>query len=234
MAAIGSLSSLNAKITPTPSPPSGSAGSSTAFPTPATPALREGLGGCFTYGTLGEPMEMEGMLTGKSPCRLTNPSLPIYCIPPLEFLSLANALEPGKTVMVSFTAVVGIDYYLLYNPDLEYLQSNEVILNLERAERIREASCQNGVKAIVYAPGKYMGQREPHRDGHYILPTPPRPARKIKLLAHVKKSYNSISAASQSIGQKMSLLSPPLAGARKTVMAINEPSEFSRSPLRGA
>ena len=34
------------------------------------------------------------------------------------------------------------------------------MLNLERAERIRDANHQNGSKAIVYAPGKYIGQRE--------------------------------------------------------------------------
>lgn len=35
------------------------------------------------------------------------------------------------------------DYYLIYKPDLEYLRSNAAILNLERAERIRDASNQN-------------------------------------------------------------------------------------------
>ena len=54
----------------------------------------------------------------------------------------------------------GIDYYLLYKPDLEYLRNNEALLNLERAERIRDANHQHGARAIVYAPGKYIGQRE--------------------------------------------------------------------------
>ena len=34
------------------------------------------------------------------------------------------------------------------------------MLNLDRAERIRDASCQNGKKAIVYAAGKYISQRD--------------------------------------------------------------------------
>ena len=34
------------------------------------------------------------------------------------------------------------------------------MLNLERAKRIHNANRQNGGKAIVYAPGKYIGQRE--------------------------------------------------------------------------
>ena len=52
------------------------------------------------------------------------------------------------------------DYYLLYKADREYLRSNAAILNLERAERICDASRENGRKAIVYAAGNYIGQRE--------------------------------------------------------------------------
>ena len=42
----------------------------------------------------------------------------------------------------------------------EYLRSDTAILNLERAERIRDASLANSRKAIVYAAGNYIGQRE--------------------------------------------------------------------------
>ena len=49
---------------------------------------------------------------------------------------------------------------MLYKPDLEYVLSNEAILNLQRAERIRDASRGNGKKAIVYAAGQYVSQRE--------------------------------------------------------------------------
>ena len=52
------------------------------------------------------------------------------------------------------------NYYLLYKPNLDYLRSDDAIFNLERAERIRDACNENGRKAIVYAAGKYIGQRE--------------------------------------------------------------------------
>ena len=52
------------------------------------------------------------------------------------------------------------DYYLLYKPYLEYLRSDDAILKQEHAERIRDTSSKNGKKAIVYAPGNYIGQRE--------------------------------------------------------------------------
>ena len=47
------------------------------------------------------------------------------------------------------------DYYLLYRPDIEWLRSNEAILNEQQAKRIHGL----GRKAVVYAADKYMGQR---------------------------------------------------------------------------
>ena len=119
-------------------------------------SLREGLGGSFTYCTLGKPIEIEGMLTGEA-------------LPPYESLAAhllytttgvsvgASELEPTDDGL--FHGDDKQDYYMLYKPDLEYLLSNESMLNLERAERIYSASCQNGKRAIVYGPGKYMPQK---------------------------------------------------------------------------
>ena len=121
-------------------------------------SLREGLGGSFTYGTLGEPMEIEGMLTGAA--------LPSYESLAAYLLYTSAGVSVGADALAQkngdglFHSDNGIDYYLLYKPDLEYLRNNEALLNLERAERIRDANRQHGVRAIVYAPGKYIGQRE--------------------------------------------------------------------------
>ena len=127
-------------------------------PNASDESLREGLGGSFTYARLGKPIEMEGMLTGEG--------LPSYETLAAHLLYTSSGVSVGGEVLVAknedglFHSSDGIDYYLLYKPDLEYLRSDEAILNLERAERIHSASCQNGGKAIVYAPGKYIGQRE--------------------------------------------------------------------------
>ena len=121
-------------------------------------SLREGLDGSFTYGTLGEPMEIEEMLTGNA--------LPAYESLAAYLLYTTSGVSVGVNALGQkndeglFHGTDKIDYYLLYKPDLEYLQSNEAMLNLDRAERIHNTSCQNGGKAIVYAPGKYIGQRE--------------------------------------------------------------------------
>ena len=121
-------------------------------------SLREGLGGSFTYGTLGEPMEIEGMLTGAA--LPSYESLAAYLLYTSAGVSGGAGALGSKNGQGLFHSENGIDYYLLYKPDLEYLQSDEAMLNLERARGIHKASCQNGGKAIVYAPGKYIGQRE--------------------------------------------------------------------------
>ena len=126
-------------------------------------ALREGLGGSFTYCTLGKPIEAETMLTGEA--------LPSYAALAANLLYTTAGVSVGSDTLESknddglFYNNDKNDYYLIYKPDLEYLRSNAAILNLERAERIRDASNQNGRKAIVYAAGNYIGQRELTRMG---------------------------------------------------------------------
>ena len=43
------------------------------------------------------------------------------------------------------------NYHLFYEPDLDYLRSNEAILNEERAFRISAAARAEGKRAIVFA-----------------------------------------------------------------------------------
>ena len=54
----------------------------------------------------------------------------------------------------------GTNYYLIYEPDLDYLCSNKAMLNAERAARISEASRAEGKKAIVFGAGKHITQRD--------------------------------------------------------------------------
>ena len=121
-------------------------------------SLREGLGGSFTYCTLGKPLEIEGMLTGEA--LPTFESLAGY----LLYTTSGATHDAGELGQKNgdglFHSGDEADYYLLYEPNLEYLRSKEAMLNLDQAERIRDASCQNGKKAIVYAAGKYISQRD--------------------------------------------------------------------------
>ena len=126
-------------------------------------ALRAGLGGSFTYCTLGDPIEIEAMLTGEA--------LPPYSALAANLLYTTSGVSIGTDTLEAqsdnglFHSDAKNDYYLIYKPNLEYLRSNAAILNLERAERICNASRENGRKAIVYAAGNYIGQRELTRMG---------------------------------------------------------------------
>ncbi len=121
-------------------------------------SLQEGLGGSFTYCTLGEPIEVEAMLTGKN--------LPTYTALATNLLFTAAGISIEDDTLDQknddglFYSDDKNDYYLIYKQDFEYLRSNEAILNLEHAKRIQDSSNENGKKAIVYAAGNYIGQRE--------------------------------------------------------------------------
>ena len=120
--------------------------------------LQEGLDGSFTYCTLGEPLDIEAMLTGKK--------LPTYTALATNLLFTAAGISIEDDTLDQknddglFYSNNKNDYYLIYQPDLAYLRSNEAILNLEQAKRIRDSSQDNSKKAIVYAAGNYIGQRE--------------------------------------------------------------------------
>ena len=120
--------------------------------------LQEGLGGSFTYCTLGKPIEVETMLTGES--------LPEFSVLAANLLLTKSGTDIGSDTLEAqnsdglFYSDDTNDYYLLYKPELDYLRSDDAVFNLERAERIRYVCNENGRKAIVYAAGKYIGQRE--------------------------------------------------------------------------
>ncbi len=121
-------------------------------------ALREGLGGSFTYCTLGKPIEIEGMLTGAALPPF--PALAAYLLHTAAGISAGEYdLWPQDQDGLFYTSDTH-DYYLLYKDDEAYLRSDAAILNDVRGKRIREASRARGRKAIVFGAGKYLGQRE--------------------------------------------------------------------------
>ncbi len=121
-------------------------------------ALREGTGGSFTYCTLGDPVELEAMLTGEA--------LPSYSALAAYLLHTASGISAGSASLEPqnddglFYTNGGTDYYLLYEPDVDWLSDNKGMLNETRAKSISAASRGKDRKAIVFGPGKYMGQRD--------------------------------------------------------------------------
>ncbi len=121
--------------------------------------LRNGLGGSFTYCTLGKPITPEGLLTGEA--------LPTYSALAAYLLHTATGISTGPDALAPmnndglFHEDDEADYYLLYKDDLEWLRSHDAVLNDQHALRIRARTRKKShKKAIVFAAGKYLGQRE--------------------------------------------------------------------------
>ena len=121
-------------------------------------SLRDGLGGSFTYCTLGQPIELEAMLSGSA--------LPSYSVLAAYLLHASSGISAGddelqpRTDDGLFYSSRRHDYCLLYEPDVEWLRSGRGMLGADRARRIGSAACAEGRKAVVFGPGKYIGQRD--------------------------------------------------------------------------
>lgn len=117
--------------------------------------LREGLGGSFTYCTLGESIDEEGMLTGEA--------LPAYedLAHYIAYTATGKALPTiDRRKGGYFTETDTLLFYLIYEPDVAFLESEASALTQEHATRIAEKCKTTGKKAYVYAPQKFVSQKE--------------------------------------------------------------------------
>ncbi len=120
-------------------------------------SLRKGMGGSFTYCTLGAPIDIEKMLTGES--------LPPFASLAAYLLHTASGSPAGEAALQPqnddglFHTAGSTDYYLLYEPDIDWLRTDAAMLNEVRAKRIAAACEARGSRAVVFAAGQYMGQR---------------------------------------------------------------------------
>lgn len=119
-------------------------------------SLREGLGGTFTYCTLGAPVEMDGLLRGKN-------------LPPFEALGAvlfhtatneafdAAAVEHGEAGVGYLGEGSAFHVWLIYRPDLEFLKSADAALTLDLAHRIAERDGEK--RHVVFAAARYVSQK---------------------------------------------------------------------------
>jgi adenine-specific DNA-methyltransferase len=116
----------------------------------------EGLGGSFTYCTLGDAVEMDKMLTGKT--------LPSF--EQLGALLFHMATNEAKPVAKKVKEVAGCGYlgesslfhvWLIYRPELDFLKSRDAALTLSRARLLAEA--KTGKRHLVFAPAKFVSQK---------------------------------------------------------------------------
>ena len=112
----------------------------------------KGLGGSFTYCTLGDPVELDKVLTGET-------------LPPYEGLGAAlfhmatsRALEPEivRKEDCYLGKAGGQHVWLIYKPDLEWLKTPEAALTLTRAKAFASTDPKN--RHLVFAPARYVSQ----------------------------------------------------------------------------
>ena len=122
----------------------------------------EGLGGSFTYCTLGEAIDIDRMLTGES--------LPsTEALGALLFHMATNEVKPviKKTQSVGACSYLGesasFHVWLIYQPKLDFLTSREAALTLSLARALAAAKPakpgENAKRHLVFAPAKFVSQK---------------------------------------------------------------------------
>ncbi len=110
----------------------------------------EGLGGSFTYCTLGEPLDLDKLLTGDH--------LPTYdALGAWAFhTATGEAFNPAAMEQANWFLGESAGYFvwLVYKPDLDFLKSREAALTLNLAETITKA--KTGKRHLVFAPAKFV------------------------------------------------------------------------------
>jgi len=114
-----------------------------------------GLGGSFTFCTLGEPINIESLLTGEDMPGYE--ALARYVFYTATGQSLEKLPKTNKTGFIAETELFRV--HLIYQPDKAWLRSNEAALNAERVEAIAKEN-KKGKRAVVFAVAKFMSQKE--------------------------------------------------------------------------
>jgi adenine-specific DNA-methyltransferase len=111
--------------------------------------IKAGLGGAFTYCSLGESIDIDKILTGES--------LPDYKSIGawLYHTATGEALKPKLVDEKNMFLGESSGYYvwLIYKPELEFLKSRTSALTLDFAEKIAKKTDK---RHLVFAPAKYV------------------------------------------------------------------------------
>jgi adenine-specific DNA-methyltransferase len=118
----------------------------------------EGLGGSFTFCTLGEPLELDRLLTGEG--------LPaVEPLAALLFHTATNQVQPSRGTddpesvegCRYLGASTAMHVWLIYEPDLDFLKSRNAALTLSRARAIAKAEPDK--PNLVFAAARFVSQR---------------------------------------------------------------------------
>jgi adenine-specific DNA-methyltransferase len=114
-----------------------------------------GLGGSFAFCRLGDPMDIEHLLSGES--LPTFEALARYVFYTATGMSLEKLPPPSVDGFIGETDLYRV--HLFYQPSVEWLRSNESALNTQKAEAVAKGN-KSGKRAVVFATCKFMSQKE--------------------------------------------------------------------------
>jgi adenine-specific DNA-methyltransferase len=113
-------------------------------------ALKRGLGGSFTFCELGEPMDEQRLLAGKS--------LPTYDELARYVFYVSTGEEFKPSALNKSTGFIGesakYHVYMFYEPKVDVLRN--LALDLDKAEKMKPL--KDGKRRLVFAPTKYLDQ----------------------------------------------------------------------------
>jgi len=113
----------------------------------------EGLGGGFTYCTLGQPLDLDKLLTGEQSPDYRSLGAWLFHTATGEPLSPANVREEEWYLGESPSYHV----WLIYRPDLDWLKSRDAALTLTLAEKI--AATDKEKRHLVFAPARFVASK---------------------------------------------------------------------------
>ncbi|WP_282182755.1 site-specific DNA-methyltransferase [Aliiroseovarius marinus] len=113
----------------------------------------EGLGGSFTYCTLGDPIELDAILTGESLPEWEGLGRILFHMATSQPLD-AGAMDEGRFYLGTHA---GIHVWLIYKPDLDWLKSPEAALNLSFARAVAEGAPED--RHVVFASARHVSQK---------------------------------------------------------------------------
>lgn len=116
----------------------------------------EGLGGSFTYCTLGDAIDMDKMLTGQSLPSAEALGALLFHMATNETLPVAQAAQEVDGCSYLGESA-GFHAWLIYQPTLAFLTSRDAALTLSRARAL--VAAKPGKKHLVFAPAKFVSQK---------------------------------------------------------------------------
>lgn len=113
----------------------------------------EGLGGHFTYCTLGDPVELDRMLRGEALPPFAGFGAALY------HMATNRALDPATVREDEFYLGATEDQHvwMIYRPDLDWLKTPDAALTLTRAKTF--AATDPDKLHLVFAPARYVSQK---------------------------------------------------------------------------